>query len=177
MQVASWLRRAVGVFFVCLAARAGAQAPESWWAPMARDVASAIWVDVDAGGFGPAQELARLELRRHPTAGVRGYWITHLRAAYATARALPGVDGEDVRTSQVYLAMLLDCDRRTWLVAGAYGAVDAAAETVLAPLSHTGLEATDVALDRVTRLACHQVLAAETRTAPEGAVLVDLWMP
>jgi hypothetical protein len=155
---------------------AAAQAPESWRAPLARDVASASWIGVDANGFGPGEKLRRLDLRRYATKGARGYWITHLRAAYVSSLDLPGAD-RGGRTSQVYVALLLDCDRHTWLLAGAHGAVAAGREVLLAPLRHTGLEATDVALNRITRLACRSRYALETKTAPGGAVQVDLRIP
>jgi hypothetical protein len=154
-----------------------AQSPESWWAPLAQETTSVTWADIDATGFGPDESLARLALRRQATLGARGYWTTHLRALYTGPQELPGVDGETVRTSEVYVALLLDCERDGWLLAGAYGATDAYRASLLAPLAHAGLEATDVALDRVARLACRTTRTAQKDAAPAGAALVELPRP
>ncbi len=135
------------------------------------------WADIDATGFGPDDALARLALRRQATLGAKGYWTTHLRALYVAPLDLPGIDGEMVTTREVYVAMLLDCERNVWLLAGAYGAMDDARAALLAPLAHAGLEATDVALDRVTRLACHTAHAARGEAAPAGAAFVELPLP
>lgn len=166
-------RGAVAVLLWCAAAGAVAQEPDAWWAPVPRDVRGSSWIGVDAEGFGPVELVVQLDLRAQTTRGARGYWVTHLRAGYAAAQDLPGVDGEQVRTAEVFVAMLLDCDRGTWLLAGAYGAVADGKDTVLAPLSHTGLNATEVAMDRIARLACRPRLRVATETAPAGTVLVD----
>ncbi len=112
------------------------------------------WTGIDAAGFEPAREIASVDLRRQEAPGPNGYRMTHIRARYESVHEVPGTDGEVVRTREVYVALLLDCDRGTWLVAGAYGAYSGDRDPLLVPLQHTGLEATDVALARITRLAC-----------------------
>jgi hypothetical protein len=157
-------------------ASALAQQPDRWWDPLPQDTAGVAWVGVDASGFASEATLIALDLRRRATPWARGYWSTHLRAGYADAMDLPGTDGESVRASEVYVALLLDCERATWLLAGAYASTTTGRETLLVPLGHAGLEATDVALDRVTRLACvgvRRTQAAERETAPVGAILGD----
>jgi hypothetical protein len=154
-----------------------AQNQQTWWPPLAQETTSLTWTDIDAAGFGPDDSLSRLALRRQATPGAKGYWTTHLRALYSTPQDLPGVDGETIRTSEVYVAMLLDCERGRWLLAGAYGAAATEGAALLAPLAHAGLEATEVALDRVTRLACRTARTAQGETAPAGAVFVELPMP
>ncbi len=114
------------------------------------------WVGIDAAGFDPAAEIATLAVRRQPAPGPNGYRMTHIKARYDVLHDLPGTDGESVRTREVYVALMLDCARDTWHVSGAYGAYSGERERLLVPLQHTGLEATDVALARITRLACRQ---------------------
>lgn len=164
------------MFITLVHAPAFAQQPGGWWAPVPQDLAGIAWVGVDASGFASEATLVGLDLRRRATPASGGYWSTHLRAAYSVEMDLPGTDGEAVRASQVYVALLLDCERATWLLAGAYAPAGSGREAVLVPLGHAGLEATDVALDRITRLACHgaqREVAARTETAPVGAVLGD----
>jgi len=151
-----------------------AQDTPRWWAPVAQDVAGAAWRRVDTAGFSSDATLVDLAVRRRAASALHGYWSTHLRADYAAATSLPGTDGETVSASQVYVAMLLDCERTTWLLAGAYAVALDVRDAMLVPLAHAGLEATRGALDRVARDACREVRREQTaqmRTAPAGAVL------
>ena len=164
------------VMAVSCSGPAMAQDLAQWRAPLAQETAAA-WKGVDAAGFSSEGMLVGLELRRHAAPVSQGYWSTHLRAAYANAMSLWGMDGETVRASQVYVALLLDCDRAAWLLAGAYAITTEGRDTVLVPLAHAGLEADRAALDRVAGVACRDVRGdrtAQMQTAPAGAVLGQL---